>query len=111
MLGDWLNDIHVTQYGEMQISLFYYGALTTRSYLRLETKGKGTGEIDNIMFVVRLLVIREEHVTFPPAPVDAETLWGVVEVPPVHMTQDNYYRAYCCQVMLDSLLLLVCVNG
>lgn len=76
MLGDWLNDIHVTQYEEMQISLFHYVALTTGSYPRLETKGKGTGEIDNNMFVVQLLVIDDEHVTFPPAPVDAETLWA-----------------------------------
>ncbi len=77
MLGDWLNDIHVTQYEEMQISLFHYVALTTGSYPRLETKGEGAGEIDNNMFVVLLSVIEDEHVTFLPAPVDAETLWGV----------------------------------
>ncbi len=63
------------------------------------------------MFVVQMLVIDDEHVTLPPASVDAETLWGVNEFPPVQMTQDHYYRAYCCEVMLDSLLLLVCVNG
>jgi hypothetical protein len=111
ILGDWLNDIHVTQYEEMQIYLFHYVALTTRSYPRLEIKGKGSGEIDNIMFVVQLPVIDDDHVTFSPAPVDAEPLWGVAEFPPVHMTQDHYYRAYCCQVMLDSALLLVIVNG
>lgn len=111
MLGDWLNDIHVTQYEEMQISLFHYVALTTGSYPRLETKGKGTGEIDNNMFVVQMPVIDDEHVTLPPASVAAETLWGVTEFPRVHMTQDHYYRAYCCQVMLESLLLLVFVKG
>ena len=111
MLGDWLNDIHVTQYEEMQIYLFHYVALTTRSYPYLETKGNGTEEIDNNIFVVQMPVIDGEHVTLPPASVDAETLWGVTEFPRVHMTQDHYYRAYCCQVMLDSLLLLVCVNG
>ncbi len=111
MSGDWLNAIHVTQYEEMRISLFHYVALTTGSYPRLETKGKGTREIDNNMFVVQLPIINEEHVTFPPAPVDAKTSWGVTEFPPVHMTRDHYYRAYCCQVMLDSLLLLVSVNG
>ena len=63
------------------------------------------------MFVVQLRVIDNEHVTVPPAPVDAETLWGVAEFLPVHMTQDHYYRAYCCHVMLDSALLLVSVNG
>ena len=79
--------IHFTQYEEMQISLFHYVALTIGSYPRLETKGKGAGEIDNnIMFVVQLHVIDDEHVTFPPAPVDAETLWGVTDFPPVHMT-------------------------
>ena len=111
MLGDWLNDIHVTQYEEMQISLFHYVALTTGSYPRLETKGKGTGEIDNNMFVVQMPVIDDEHVTLPPASVAAETLWGVTEFPRVHMTQDHYYRAYCCQVMLESLFFLVCVKG
>ena len=111
MLDDWLNGTHVTQYEEMQISLFHYVALTTRSYPRLETKGKGAREIDDNMFVVQLHVIDDERVTFPPAPVDAETLWGVAEFPPVHMTQDHNYRAYCCQAMLDSALLLVSVNG
>jgi len=111
MLGDWLNDIHVTQYEEMQISLFHYVALTTRNYPRLETKGKRAREIDSNMFVVQLLVIDDEHATLPPASVDAETVWGVVEFSPVHMTQDQYYRAYCCQVMLDFALLLVSVNG
>ena len=111
MLGDWLSDIHVSQYEEMPIYLFHYVALTTGSYARLETKGKGAGEIDNNIFVVQLLVIDDEHVTFPPAPVDAETLWGVTEFPPVHMTKDHYHRAYCCHVELDSLLLLVSVNG
>ncbi len=111
MLGDWLNDIHVTNYEEMQISLFHYVALTTGSFPRLETKSKGDGNIDNIMFDVRLPVIDDEHVTFPPAPVDAETLWCVAEFPPVHVTQDHYYRAYCCQVMLDSALHPVSVKG
>ncbi len=32
--------------------LFHYVALTTGTYPRLETKAKGAGEIDNIMFVV-----------------------------------------------------------
>ncbi len=87
----------------MQISLFHYVALRTGSYSRLETKGKGAREIDNNMFRVQLPVIDAEHVAFPPAPVDAETLWGVVEFPPVHMTQDHrHYRTYCCHVMVDS---------
>ena len=111
MLGDWLNDIHVTQYEEMQIFLFHYVALTTGSYPRLETKGKGTGEIDNNMFVVELTLLDDEHEIIPPAPVDAEMLWGVDKSPLVHMTQDHYYRAYCCQVMRDSALLLVRVHG
>ncbi len=70
----------------MQVSLFHYVALTTGSYPCLETKGKGAEEIDNIMFAVQLLVIDDEHVTFPPAPVEAETLWGVAEFFSVHMT-------------------------
>jgi hypothetical protein len=98
MLVDWLNVIHVTQYNEMQISLFYYVALTTGSYPRLEPKGKGAGEIDNIMFVVQLPIINDEHVTFPPAPVDAETLWGVAELPPVHI--------YEARSLLPRILLL-----
>jgi len=80
----------------MQIFLFHYVALTTGSYPRLETKGKGAREIDNNMLVVQLPVINDGHVTFPLAPVDAATLWGVDKFPPVHMTQDHYYRAYCC---------------
>jgi hypothetical protein len=95
----------------MQISLFHYVALTTGSYPRLESKGKGTGEVDNSMFVVQMPVIDDEPVTLPPASVAAETLWGVTEFPLVHMTQDKYYRAYCCQVMMESLLLLVRVKG
>ena len=78
----------------MQISLFHHVALTTGSYPRIETKGEGAGEIDNGIFVVQLFVIDDEHVKFPPAPVDAETLLGVAEFPPVHMTQDHYYRAH-----------------
>ena len=111
MLGDLLSDIHVNQCEEMRISLFHYVALTIGSYPRLETKGTGAREIDKSMFVDQLLVIDDKHVTFPPAPVDAKTLWGVAEFPPVHMTQDHYCRAYCCQVMLDSFLILVSVNG
>jgi hypothetical protein len=57
MLGDWLNDIHVTKYEKMQIFLFHYIALTRGSFSRLETKGKGAREIDNIMSVVQLPVI------------------------------------------------------
>ena len=106
MLGDWLNDIHATQYENMQISLFHYVALTTSTYPCLETRGKGAVEIDNIMFVVELPLLDDEHEIIPPAPVDAEKLWGVDKFPPVHMTQDHYYRAYCCQVMLDFALLL-----
>ena len=111
MLGDSINDIHVTQYEEMQISIFHYVALKTGSYPRLETKGKGAREIDNIMFVVQLPVIDDEHATLPPAHVDAETLRGVAKFPPVHVTQDQYYHAYCCQSMLDSALLIFSVNG
>ena len=95
----------------MQISLFHYVALTTRTYRRLETRGKGARKIDNIILEVELPLLDDEHEIIPPAPVDAETLWGVDKFPPVHMTQDHYYRAYCCQVMLDSALLLACVNG
>ena len=76
MLGDWLSDFHVSQYEKMQNSLFHYVALTTGSYPRLETKSKGAREIDNNMFVVQLPVIDDENVTFPQAPVDAETLVG-----------------------------------
>ncbi len=86
MLGDWLNDIHVTQYEDMQISLFHYVALTTGTYPRLETRGKGAEEIDNNMFVVELPLLDDEHEIIPPTPVDAETLWGVNQFPPVHMT-------------------------
>ena len=110
MLGDWLNDIRVSQYEDMQISLFHYVALTTGTYPRLKTRGKGAGEIDNNMFVVELPFLDDEQEIIPPAPVDAETLWGVDKFPPVHMPQDHYYRAYCCQVMLDSALLLVRVH-
>ncbi len=111
MLGDWLNDIHATQYEDMQISLFHYVALTIGTYPRQETRGKGAWEINNIMFVVELPLLDDEHEIIPHAPVDAETLWGVEKFPPVHMTQDHYYRAYCCKVMLDSALLIVWVHG
>ncbi len=107
MLGDWLNVIHIPQYEDIQISLFHYVALTKGTYLCLETRGKGARKVDNIMLVVELPLLDDEHDIIPPTPVDAETLWGVDKFPTLHMTQDHYYRAYCCQVMFDSALLLV----
>ena len=97
MLGNWLNDIHVTQYEDMQISLFHYVALTTGTYPRLETRGKGAGEIDNNMFVVELPLLDDEHEIIPHAPVNAETLWGVDKFPPVH--------AYDTRPLLPRILL------
>ena len=49
-LGEWINDIHVTQYEKLEISLFYMVALTVGSYPRLETPSLGAGEIDDLVF-------------------------------------------------------------
>ncbi len=55
LLGEWINDVHVTKVEELRINLHSYTLLTKDSLPRLETIWNVSGEIDNSVFSTRLL--------------------------------------------------------
>lgn len=100
-LGEWLNDVHVTQFEEVQIALYSYVSLTKEVTPRLETRDHASGEIDNSMFSIQFprSGVHRKDEGFPEA-YPTGMLYDETEFPPVlqHHQDDHHHRVFCCQV-------------
>ena len=54
LLGEWINDVHVTHFEELGINLHSYASLTKDILPRLKTNWNVSGEIDNFVFSIEL---------------------------------------------------------
>ena len=101
LLGEWINDVNVTQFEEMVINLHSYASLTKDNLPRLETIWNVSGEIDNSFFSIEL----------PRPDSDLDSIfkqidWQAVNhihefAPwPQHLVDDQNLRSFCCQVIV-----------
>ena len=54
VLGEWINDVHVAHFEELEITLDSYASLSKGSQPWLETISNVSGEIDNSAFSIQL---------------------------------------------------------
>jgi hypothetical protein len=110
LLGEWINDVHVTQFEELGVHLHSYVSLTKDTFPRLETIWNVSGEIDNSFFTIRLPRSDSDLVSFV-AQIDWEAVNRVQEfaTPAQHLITDHEFRSFCCQVSTYQLCVQVCV--
>jgi hypothetical protein len=102
LLGDWINDVHVTQFEELGINLHSYASLTKDILLRLETIWNVSREIDNSVFSIRLPRPDANRDSFLKQ-IDWQAVNPVHDFAPwaQHLTDDNTLRSFCCQVSVN----------
>ena len=102
LLGEWIKDVHVTQFEELGINLHSYASLTKNNLPRLETIWNVSGEIDNSVFSIRL----------PRPDTDRDSFLKQIDWPAVnhvhefapwaqHLIDDHTLPSICCQVSFN----------
>jgi hypothetical protein len=98
-LGEWLNDVHVTHFEEMEINLHSYASFTKDNIPRLETIENVSEEIDNSFFCIRFARADADFHSFYDQ-IDFDVVYDVNEFAPwsQHLIDDHCFRLICCQV-------------
>ncbi len=102
LLGEWINDVQVTQFEELGINLYAYASLTKDSLPRLETIWNLSGEIDNPVFSIILPRPDTDRDSF-----FKQIYWQAVnhvhEFAPwvQHLIYDHNLRLFCCHVSVN----------
>lgn len=98
-LGEWLNDVNVTHFEDVEIALHSYVSLTKESMPRLESREYASGEIDNSMFSIEIPRSDFDDSQCPNAYTPG-ILYDEDNFPPVlQQHQDDLrYKTFCCQV-------------
>ena len=102
LLGEWINDVHVTQFEELGINLHSYASLTKDSLPRLETIWNASGEIDNSVFTITLPRPDTDRDSFFKQ-IDWQAVNHAHEFAPwvQHLINDHNFRMFCCQVSVN----------
>jgi hypothetical protein len=102
LLGEWINDVQITQFEELGINLHSYASyafLTKDSLPWLETIWNVFGEIDNFVFSIILPRPDTDRDSFFKH-IDWQVVNHVHEFAPwvQHLIDDHNLRLFCCQV-------------
>ena len=102
-LGEWLDDVQVTHFEELEINLFSYASFTTDGIPRLETIDNVSGEIDNSFFCIKLPRPDADFDAFCDQ-LDLNVIYDVDDFAPwsQHLIDDHCFRYFCCQVGVNN---------
>jgi hypothetical protein len=102
LLGEWINDVQVTQFEKLGIKLHSYASLTKDSLPRLETIWNISGEIDNSVFSIILPRPDTDRDSFFKQ-IDWQAANHVHEFAPwvQHLLDDHNFRLFCCHVSVN----------
>ena len=98
LLGEWINDVHVTNFEELRIHLYSYASLTKDSLPRLETIWNVSREIDSSVFSNELPRSDSDLDSFVKQ-IDWQAVNCIHEFAPSaqHLITDHCLKSLCCQ--------------
>ena len=103
LLGEWINNVQVTQFEELGINLHSYTSLTKDNLPRLNSIWNVSGEIDNSVFSIRLPRSDTDLADLLFKQIDWQAVNLVHEFSPwaYHLIDDHDFRSFCCQVSVN----------
>ena len=102
-LGEWLDDVQVAHFEELEIKLHSYASFTTDGIPRLETIDNVSGEIDNSFFCIKLPRPDADFDAFCDQ-LDLNVIYNVDDFAPwsQHLIDDHCFRFFSCQVGVNN---------